>query len=632
MNPLYKIYVNDRLMWAKTPYDQRYPSNLSKKYTKDSDEWYYRESLEGQLTFVDSDFDFISNEEIDTKFELVIHHSNNNGGSYDENYFVGYFYKTDCEFDLDHRIVRVDVQTDDPYDEILSHMDDEYNIIDLIPQTVSFPYLRRPIIQFYQLGENSITNVVGGAYWDEKCSIISTQETIVNDLHFYPAAASLNIYYRIVIADAVSPDVDDLYEYPDNDLWDNQPAYKYVKPGQELGSVISNYYSGSYTPTRWGNMLNSTTRWYIEPTSSNGQYVPFLRTQWGENNSIWIQLNDAYFNVDTKYSWGVYQWCGYTIQDVIQALLDKMPTDIKHDQITDSTLLYLSTFNPNRPFPYIKLIITQKSNITRGVFDHPATIGNISLRDVLDMLRKCFRAYWHIVDGRLRIEHVSYYIDGYMYTWEAVGSEMGEVVGHDITQLRNSDNTKWDYNKNVYSYDKEDLPQRYEFKWMDDSSECFAGKPIEILSNYVNKGQIETINISNFSSDIDLMNCRPNDFSNDGWAIIALNNQVSDVWLVDNVTIDGRTFKVQNPWLSLASLPLYYYIYDLPSKNANINGEVIEAKGVRKTKLQTVTLPMNVDPDARQHIVTGLGEGTPDNISINLSSRLATIELRQNTI
>lgn len=88
------------------------------------------------------------------------------------------------------------------------------------------------------------------------------------------------------------------------------------------------------------------------------------------------------------------------------------------------------------------------------------------------MLRDCFKCYWFIEDGKFKIEHIQYFRNGGSYSG-------GVVLSHDLTKELNLRNGKpWAFNTSEYSFDKVDLPERYQFKWMDDVTAAFEGLPI----------------------------------------------------------------------------------------------------------------------------------------------------------
>ena len=59
---------------------------------------------------------------------------------------------------------------------------------------------------------------------------------------------------------------------------------------------------------------------------------------------------------------------------------------------------------------------------------------------------------------------------------------------------------------------------------MDDVTTAFEGLPIDVLSKYVTAGKIEDINISNFTSDVDMMMLNPGEMSKDGFGLFAAVN------------------------------------------------------------------------------------------------------------
>ena len=159
------------------------------------------------------------------------------------------------------------------------------------------------------------------------------------------------------------------------------------------------------------------------------------------------------------------------------------------------------------------MLLTQKTNITRSDYSQAAQNSSITLRQLLDMFKNVFRAYWFIEDGKLRIEGIDYFRNGGSYN-------STPEIGTDLTQMRNTRNGKpWSLGTSKYKFEKVDMPERYEFGWMDEVTEPFKGLPLEVLSPYVSKGKKEEINVSNFTSDIDYMLLNPGEISNDGFAL-----------------------------------------------------------------------------------------------------------------
>ncbi len=303
------------------------------------------------------------------------------------------------------------------------------------------------------------------------------------------------------------------YPIPDDDLVENNRNYHYAI-GYYFPNTIwfSDYLTT--TPTKWG--IYQPGLYYddgIPASVGVGEAFPIARAAWGRT-SMWFVFF-AFDSIAESY------WCKeYTLKDafpiwsVISVLLAKIAPGIMHDGTTDySQFLY----NIN-PITYIdqRLFITPKSNLIASGYDQPAQKAPITLKRVMDMLRDCFRCYWFIDEqDRFRIEHISYFMRGGTYTGQP-------VVGIDLTQQVVTRNGKpWAYARNQYQFDKPEMAARYQFGWMDDVTELFDGFPIDIISKYVNPENIEQIDVSQFTSDVDYILLNPGEISKDGFVLLA---------------------------------------------------------------------------------------------------------------
>lgn len=224
----------------------------------------------------------------------------------------------------------------------------------------------------------------------------------------------------------------------------------------------------------------------------------------------------------------------YPINAVIQVLLNAIAPGITHLGTVDySQFLYGTNPITNT---VSRLCITPKSNVLVTNATEPAQKATITLKMVLDMLRDCFRLYWFVdSQKRFRIEHISYFMRGGSYTTPA-------NVGVDLTAMMVRRNNKpWAYGQSKYKFDKYSMPERYQFAWMDDVTQFFEGYPLDVTSNYVEKGRIENITIQNFTSDVDYMMLNPGGCSKDGFALLAATAQPMDVDLTggDAIVLDS---------------------------------------------------------------------------------------------
>jgi hypothetical protein len=206
-------------------------------------------------------------------------------------------------------------------------------------------------------------------------------------------------------------------------------------------------------------------------------------------------------------------------------------------------------------------------------------------------------------------------------------------VGYDLTTIANRNGKKWAFGTAQYSFDKEDMPARYEYSWMDEVTQLFKGNPINILSSFVKEDKVEEVNIANFTSDVDYMLLAPEMCSKDGFALLQPVADGNDYVLeITSVTIGAYDYQLQNYLVSMYVLQQLLLTYDMPSWNIEVNGVAVTASGIQRNRKQQVTFPAgDSDPNVLQLVKTTLGNGEYDKISVNLSSRMAKVTLKYDT-
>lgn len=515
------------------------------------------------------------------------------------------------------------------------------------------------------------------------------------------------------------------YPIPDDDIVENNRNYSRVIGYYFPNTIwISDYLTT--TPTKWG--IYEPGLYYdagIPASLGYGDAYPIARAAWSRI-SFWFVFD--VFDWITEQYWRKE----YTLKDafpiwsVISVLLAKVAPGITHDGTTDYSQFLYDT----NPISYIdqRLFITPKSNLISSGYDQPAQKAPITLKRVTDMLRDCFRCYWFVDEqNRFRVEHISWFMRGGTY-------QQGQPnIGIDLTQQIVTRNGKpWSYARNQYEFDKPEMAARYQFGWMDDVTELFDGYPIDIISKYVNPDNIEQIDVSRFTSDVDYILLNPGSVSKDGFVLLAATIQQpyeltwvsysfwnlngvatsysSEIWkraeldvsnLVGNTLVvhvqnndnaysvfldannnvlaryqptaknpitikvpenasvfrisnqfaavpnpyvrntayklpyvnfvfDGTDHLLQNAWVSFMFLQ-QYYLFDMPAWDVEINGVQQRVRGIKKLKTQTIKFPVLTEPDMFNLIKTGLGNGTIQKMSVNLSSRNANTTLKYDT-
>ena len=380
----------------------------------------------------------------------------------------------------------------------------------------------------------------------------------------------------------------------------------------------------SVEPTKWGRMGNGL--YYAPPYNIYGDtFYPIARSRWS-NVSFWFSYNIVHEIIE-QAGWKEYTIkTNYPLFSCIKVLLNKIAPGIQHEGTAEYSQFLYSGSNPIS-HQFFRLLITPKSNILAGEFQQPAQKAPITLQYLTNMLRDCFRCYWYIEDNKFKIEHVKWFRNGGSYN-------TSPVIGTDLTTLMYLPNGKdWGFDSSKYSFDKVDMPERYQFQWMDEVTTIFQGLPIEVVSKYVMPGKIEDINVSNFTSDIDYMLLAPDDISKDGYGLFACTMDNLGQWQVPIIsrTIDGTDYLFQNGYLAFSELQPNYYVYDLPATKVRINNELSPVFGVERKKKQTVSYPSVVDPNPMKLVKTHIGNGQIEKITLNLCSRLTKVTLKYDT-
>ena len=413
-------------------------------------------------------------------------------------------------------------------------------------------------------------------------------------------------------------------EIPENDIVENNRNYNYVI-GYEFPDCILFSSLLVTTPTKWG--IYQPGQYYFNPGDNPiigiGEAFPVARSAWGRI-SIWFTFSLLDSIVESYWRKEYTLKDAYPLWSVISVLLAKVAPGITHDGTTDYSQ-FLYDINPIANIDQT-LFITPKSNVIASGYDQPAQKAPITLKRVTDMLRDCFRCYWFIDEqNRFRIEHISYFMRGGTYTGQP-------VVGIDLTEQIVTRNGKpWSYARNQYEFDKPEMAARYQFGWMDDVTELFDGYPIDIISKFVNPDNIEQIDVSQFTSDVDFILLNPGEISKEGFVLLAAQLTAGEYKLpYVNFDFDGTDHILQNAWVSFMFLQRYY-MFDMPASNVEINGVAQWVRGIKKLKTQTIKFPVLTEPDMFNLIKTELGNGTIQKMSVNLSSRNANTTLKYDT-
>lgn len=435
---------------------------------------------------------------------------------------------------------------------------------------------------------------------------------------------SYNIYARY-LCDVEKIDDLNTYPLPADDIVDNNRNYRCAIGYAIDVAFISNNFSD--TPTEWG--LADNGKYFAPPYSIYGQtFYPIARSTW-RYASLWFGFYLMDWILEEKARKAYTLRDAFTLSSCINVLLKEFAPGITHEATPEYSQFLYNTNNPISGQSF-KLLISQKSNIINGEYKTPAQKAPITLQQIMTMLRDIYKCYWYIEDGKFKIEQVSWFRNGGSYGYNP-------IIDYDLTQLENVRNgKKLAFTTSEYSFDKVDMPERYQFEWMDDVTTPFEGLPIEITSKYVTAGKIEEINISNFTSDIDLMLLNPGAISSDGFALFAAvtpsgGGQLELPFI--RQTVDNVEYFLQNGYLAFINIQPTYWVYDMPARNFKINNSQYYALGgLERKKKQTLNFPAGTtDPNPMLLVKTYIGNGQVDKLSVNLCSRNIKATLKYDT-
>ncbi len=313
------------------------------------------------------------------------------------------------------------------------------------------------------------------------------------------------------------------YDLPTEDIVARTLNYNYVSvpSASMVGLVGTNEYSAS--PTEWGLAPDDVNYYkkYVFPPSAGitAPLYPVGKTTWGEY-SWWAYFNFSQSIFDYVYWDTVQLKDAYPLDAVLSVLLGAIFKDSGYSVSFGSGAAYSEFFygtdtGPVEAPPHI--YITPKTNVLTANYSQRAQKGDMTMAQVLDMLRDVFRCCWFMerqADGtyRLRIENIYWFYNGGSYSG---GSP------YDIRNARDPRTGKrWEYGRAKFKFDTAELYKRYEFGWQDESTDWFDGDAVTCLAKYVNESATNKVKIEAFTSDLDYMLLSPEDFSKDGFALL----------------------------------------------------------------------------------------------------------------
>lgn len=438
---------------------------------------------------------------------------------------------------------------------------------------------------------------------------------------------------------------------------DGRPIYPmayddFASLGKNFRKVIP------YAPVRYGDHTDSTLVISADGMLSNeptaygkndyGQYfrapliasdgenhwaVPLSKTTW-VNVSHWLAFNeDRYETYISQLYEEVQHTDAYDLHTVIQRLLTEIGSDVTFSNTAEYSRFF---YDPDLSFLFAvkgahRLVLEPKSNVLTATYSEAAKKAEISLKQVMTMLKQVFKVYWFIDNQkRLHLEHISYFKSGGTY-----GTPQAALNLTARTDAHNKKNAI--YAQSSISYDTSELVQRYEFEWGDAVTDAMGqGMTMDMKSLYAKDGSTETITISNFNPDLDYMLFSPNEFNKEGFALLGVYNENNTVPVYSFYMRDGtqsirRTCYVNNEWVSLIGKS-WLYTYDASALDFTCSfdyGYTRRCFGYKQFKKQTVRVQTLSDPDPYGLVETDahFQPGRVGSLSVDISTRMTDISV-----
>lgn len=152
-------------------------NGLSLSFDKETGQEFFRRKLSGQLKFTGPDYAYIVAQAFDHEFKIQIQISYDRGQLWTP-YWNGKFYKTDCDFNDDDKVVTVTPTLDDDYNAVIAGLEKEFDLISLAPEIVPVKMDKRPMLQYYGYGENVVGCYLSGMWWEQQCGTPENEQAL----------------------------------------------------------------------------------------------------------------------------------------------------------------------------------------------------------------------------------------------------------------------------------------------------------------------------------------------------------------------------------------------------------------------------------------------------------------------
>lgn len=420
--------------------------------------------------------------------------------------------------------------------------------------------------------------------------------------------------------------------------------YKFaLRDNQYFGSI---YYSHNFFFCKFSTRISDTDKGfgkiqegadagkYYDKPDDNGIWQPVYTESWFQGVSVWFYMRGL--ALDSAYYRTVKLPDSYKLGDVIKGMLGKINASIVFEADEYHSQFLFSQINPVTGITQNQKYVTQKSNYLNYEYDYPAWKAPLKWSQLEELLKNAFNCYtelfyndsdntWH-----LRIEHISYYMNGHTY-----GNDGGNSAVVDLVQARDGFNREsLSFRTNRWKYDTESQADCYEFGWMDTQSNAFEGFPLVVTDEYsiYEDNKKEDYKVSWFSADIDFMQMAVEECSNDGFVILSCANNGVVEFSRSSVLRYAQNYSLSFDYLIPAFHIYNKYAEVMQNEETGETYEIAERKKMRIAEDIQFKVPENVEIQPSNLVKTEAGFAEIDTITIDMTDNSCTATLRYETL
>lgn len=259
------------------------------------------------------------------------------------------------------------------------------------------------------------------------------------------------------------------------------------------------------------------------------------------------------------------------------------------------------------------IIIFQKSDVKRPTATNNASKLEITLEDMLEVLKIMFNVKWRIEGNVFKLEHVSYF---------------SKNIGIDVTA---NELKKYFVGKRVYSYENSKIPQKEVFKFKEQQGTDWQMEIIYQGCVSDNKKNEVTNIIDDAMTDIVFAMNNPepdNKFVEDNGFVLVSTRKINDEYYINSESSpNGSRLNNTFAWVQLVR---DYHYYERPMKTGKVNGTLTEFITTIPTKKgDRFAIPFNpcsvFNPD--DFIKTSLGNGILNSGKYRFKDSMMELEL-----